>query len=65
MPIRPIASVLETKVEEFWKIQEISFQISTRTTTFGGKMAEKNEVKVAYPPYKTSPYRAWLRLNAP
>ena len=35
-----------------WKIQEISYPMNTKTHTFCVKMAEKNEVKDASPPYK-------------
>ena len=37
------------KQGEFWKIQEISFQMSTRTSTFWENMAEK---KLPTPPRK-------------
>ena len=40
------------KQGEFWKIQEISFQMSPRTSTFWEKMAETKKVKVAYPSRK-------------
>ena len=53
MAIKGITSWLKTKVWWVWKIQEISFPMSTKTSQFcKKKTAEKNEFKHAYTPWK-------------
>ena len=51
-PYRPPEVDKTQKLGEFWKIQEISFPMNTKTPHFCEKTAEKIEVKHGYPPLK-------------
>ena len=48
---------------DFLKIQEITFPMSTKTSTFCQKMAEKTEVKVVYPPQNGKNIRIFAFSN--